>query len=235
MTDLLIVGRGPSIHGHRFDLSMPVMAVSSGVFAIPPDMPCEHFVTLDPLKFFMRALSFGDLAWGSDEQVDHRPFWRDETMTKHVLSLRLAPGKFRELPPEVWTAIPARHMAAFQAELGKGLHNFGFQPSWGDCPNVRGWDVFTARPPNFGDNGRADLGLDGVVNSWLMAVQVAPLLGYTRLHFIGCDFRHDCYGRILETIRRWQDLYRDRGVEWVNLSPASRLADFVPTLEGVAS
>jgi hypothetical protein len=65
-------------------------------------------------------------------------------------------------------------------------------------------------------------------------VQIAVLLGYRRLHFIGCDFRHECYDAVLPTIKKWHDLFTDAGVKWVNLSPESRLSDIINMTEVAA-
>ena len=231
MQQILITGRGPSIYDHDWStVTCPIMAVSSGIFAVPEHVQVDHFVTMDPLKFFMAGLTDAcDISWCRDERATHTAFWRDDLVTKHVLRSRLKPASYRTLPEEIWDVIPDQHLRQFQKAMTNTLHAFGFQPSWGDCPNVRGWDIGIEDPPSLDGDGR--LGIEGVRNSWLMAVQIAAKLGYRRILFAGCDFSHDCYDAIAPTIERWHGIFADAGIEWINLSPGSRLACWLPTRE----
>lgn len=237
MTDLLIVGRGPSVRGFEFP-DMPIMAVSSGIFAVPPDVrPPAHFVSMDVPKWFFAELHKPetDYAWQWDIH-EPWPFWNNEHIQKHVPENLCRRGYYRELPGAVWDVIPEYAQDAFRRELLDNMHQFSFQPGWGDFSNVTQWEVKAWTAPNFSDDpiGMTGLGGEGTIrNSWFMAVQVAYRLGYRRLHFIGCDFSGAHYEAHRKRLVPWYELAQAAGMEWFSLSPDSALADVVPTGSGV--
>ena len=214
------------------------MAVSSGVFAVPEHVrPPEHFVSMDVPKWFFAALHDNDVeyAWQFDE---HKPwtFWNDERIAKHIPANRILRGYYRTMPGEVWDVIPPEAQDAFRREFMDHLHQFSFQPGWGDFSNVVPWDVNDGGPPNFGAGrmGMTGVGGEGTIrNSWFFAVQVAARLGYKRLHFIGCDFLGEHYEAHRRRLGPWYELARAAGVEWFSVSPDSALADIVPMSEAV--
>ena len=230
--EILIVGRGPSIRGFDFP-DMPIMAVSSGIFAVPEHKrPPEHFVSMDFPKWFIGELHLAETtnAWQHDE---HAPwaFWSDERIAKHIPSERILRGYYRTMPGEVYDVIPPEAQDAFRRQLLDNLHKFSFQPGWGDFSNVRGWE-FHHGGPSFSDGpiGMIGHGGDGMIrNSWFMAVQVAYRLGYRRLYFAGCDFNGDDYKPHRARLKPWYKMAQDAGMEWVCLTPESALSDVIPT------
>ena len=220
MSDLLILGRGPSAHDMTWP-DMPVMAVSSGIFMVPEGRVPDHFATLDTLKFFMAGLwGNGVDGWFEDDGARHWPFWAEPSIVKHVVANRARPGVYRTLPPEVAKLIPEHHQAPFQTAMIESMHQFGFQPGWGDHANVRGWHIAHEGPPRF--TGEGWMGCDELNNSLLFAVQVAHQLGYKRLHFLGCDLDPDDsphFERLLQIMRRWHLLALEQGFTWIDDSP----------------
>jgi len=233
---VLIVGRGPSVRGFTdWDRYGDVLAVSSGAFAIPPDSrPPKHFVTMDYPKWFFAELHDREAAhaWQWDQHAPW-PFWADERIIKHVPEERVNRGYYRAMPPEIWDVIPTEAQDAFRRELMDHMHQFSFQPGWGDFSNVRGWPMFMNRAPSYRDGplGMKGEGEDGVIrNSWFMAVQIAARLGYRRMYFIGCDFLGDHYKHCRVRLAAWYDLARRSGLEWINVGAGSALAEHVPTI-----
>jgi hypothetical protein len=238
--EVLIVGRGPSVAGFEFP-DMPVMAVSSGVFAVPPShRPPMHFVTMDYPKWFFAELHDAEAvhAWQFD-QFAPWPFWAEPDIIKHIPDERMQRGWYRSMPPEVWDVIPAEAQDAFRRQLMDNMHKFSYQPGWGDFPNLRGWRMEMMAPPAFDDDspiGMQGYGGEGVVrNSWFMAVQIAYKLGYRRAYFIGCDFGGDSYKHCRIRLGPWYELAKAAGMEWINLGAGSALAEVIPTDEGVAA
>lgn len=212
---------------------MPVMAVSSGIYAVPKELRhrVAHLATLDACKYFMHGLHAPgvDNAWQDDDGAERWPFWEDESIQIHTQAARVVSGAYRHLPEEIWEAIPARAMGAFQRELSRNLHLFGFQPSWGDCPNVRGWEIGQDLTDHWNvrfDDTDAPLWRTELNNTMIFAVQIAHRMGYDRLHFLGCDFTGDAggYAHLLQILSDWYHIAQDQGMEWFNLSPVSKLA-----------
>jgi hypothetical protein len=232
MNDLLVIGRGPSVFSFEgWGDYVDMMAVSSGIYAIPEEYrPPAHFVSMDFPKWFLHALhdSSNDHAWQAN--VDGWNFWKDERIAKHVPAAHNEPGIYRELPAELWDALPDKFLRPFQRELSGNLHLFGAQPGWGDYPNVVGWETTRETGPNFGGRvGMRSMSNGAQIrNSWFMAVQVAYRLGYRRLFFIGCDFRRPEYALTRDWAREYWAAAKAAGMEWYNLSPDSAL-DFLPS------
>lgn len=255
---ILLVGRGPSVADFDWStVDCPVMAVSSGIFAIPQSVRVDHFVTLDEPKCFMAQLTGGvPNSWVDDPNARPWKFWTDPNLVKHVVAKRMrtvefVPMPFREIVESMreWadrnvetcerTGVGFNEIRdAFYEAFGEsGIGQFGFQPGWGDYPNVRGWETKAYRKPKWTGNGplacwKSKETPDGFLfNSLLAAVQVATRLGFKRLKFIGVDLLPESgYGDTLAIVmREWHADAVKHGYEWVNLSPVSRLAEFVPS------
>lgn len=257
---ILLVGRGASAYDFDWSsVNCPVMAVSSGIFAVPRNVHCDHFVTLDePKNFMAQLMKHAPHAWEHDKACRYWPFWADASIVKHVHSQRLRTIVNRPLPMrEIVVAINewadgakargelkrnARReiIDAVYAELGDNLATFGLQPGWGDYQNMRGWKVTAKRHPKWtGDSSLAVLKTDAggcLYNSLLMAVQVATRLEFKTLKFIGVDLVDEGYANtgLVVTMRAWHKHAVRHGFKWVNLSPISALCDFVPAPEPVA-
>lgn len=256
---ILIVGRGQS--AYDFDWSSvdcPVMAVSSGIFAIPPTVKVDHFVTLDEPKCYMAQITPGITnSWNDDPQARPWKFWTDPAIVKHVVAKRIrtvdfVPIPFREIMASMreWadankpdcdrTGVGFNELRdAFYEAFGEsGIGQFGFQPGWGDCPNVRGWETKAYRYPKWTGDGplacwKSKDTPDGFLyNSLIAAVQIATRLGYKRLKFIGVDLLPETgYGDTLALVMEaWHKHAVKAGYEWINLSPVSRLREFVPSI-----
>ena len=238
MNDLLIVGRGPSIIGFNDWAKYPeIMAVSSAVFAVPVEArPPSHFVSMDVPKWFLEGLHEEEVthAWQNDGHIAPWPFWADERIAKHVPEDRNCHGGYRHLPDEIWKVVPERYHAALGRSLQHNLHQFSFQPGWGDFSGVVGWETDYAAHPNFTDGPIGMHMPDGsqIRNSWFYAVQVAHRLGYRRIFFAGCNFQEDRFALCGSRARYLWDLAEAAGHEWVNLSPDTAL-DFLPSGERV--
>ena len=241
---ILIVGRGPSIHDfdwHPAYFDDPqhhqVMAVSSGIFALPEGVKAAHFITLDAPKFYMEPIhddGEDGIAWMRDDQSRHWPFWLDTTIIKHTTKHRLEPMKYKTIPPEVVDILPDRVVRAFCKELMKSQHSLGFQPTWAQYPPTRAWPMMKETGVNFGKDG--PLGLGGVCNSLMLSVQIAHRLGYEHLMFAGIDLIGDHYAAHREIMQTWHNIATtEYGFEWTNLCEKSALAEFMPTIERVAA
>lgn len=238
---ILIVGRGPS--AYTFDWSTvdcPIMAVSSGIFAVPR-YRCNHFVTLDEPKYYMTQLAENSPhAWEHDKNAEHWPFWTDINLVKHVPQAKLRTMTNRIMPVgEIIAAIEEwgeREKANkrrvntikkyFYATLGEQYSQFGLQPGWADYHNVKGYKIGRkVKPDWFGED--APIQIPRVFNSLFMALQVATRLGYRQLRFIGVDLDQEFYDSAIVFLKRWHlDAYKN-GIEWINHSPQSSLRDFV--------
>jgi hypothetical protein len=234
MNDLLIVGRGPSILDFDdWDKFSDVMAVSSAIFAVPEHArPPKHFAAMDVPKWFLEGLHEEEVthAWQNDGHIAPWPFWKYAEIAKHVPEHTNCHGGYRRLPDEVWNVVPQSAHAALGRSLSHSIHQFGFQPGWGDFSSVTGWGVDYAGHPNFTG---APIGMympdeSQIRNTWFFAVQVAHRLGYRRLHFAGCDFEENRFALCEPRARHFWELAQKAGHEWVNLSPGTAL-DFLPT------
>jgi len=257
---VLIVGRGPS--SRTFDWSSVdchILAVSSGIFAVPRAVKVDHFVTLDEPKCFMAQLmNHCPNAWGNDPSVSAWPFWNDDSIVKHIVEGRkrtvtFVPIPFREIIAAIsqWCDLFPDKLKqadgsslsesdikdAFYTAFGEsGIGQFGFQPGWGDYRNVRGWQVKPYVHPRWTGDGplssfKCGSGKSFLFNSLLAAVQVAHRLGFDTLKFIGVDLLADAgYGdSLVVAMRRWHAHAERRGYRWLNLSPVSRLREFMET------
>lgn len=256
MVDIILLGRGPSAVGFDFPDDVPIMAVSSGIFMVPEGRLPEHFVTLDGPKWFMGALSNSELAWGTDDYSRHWAFWREPSVVKHCANGNAKAGHYRDVPlGDVMEAIPAKWRDEVKDAFLRHSHELGYQPSWGDYPNIRPWKVsnMTAKDkvaaevydqptePNFADPD-AVLGIEGMRNSIFFAIQVAHHLGFRSLGFVGVDFVHtstDHDGEVVEhyvqhrdMMKKWYGIALEHGSEWFNLGgDKSALSAFLPGLE----
>jgi len=233
VSSIYIVGRGPSVYD--FDWAVvdgPIMAVSSGIYALPEGRKPEHFVTMDAPKFFMGELmADSEIAWQHDNGAKCWPFWADPDIVKHVLAGRAKPGHYRNVPIDILDYVPEKFREHVKLEFAKQPHIVGYQPNWGDFPNLKTWPMDRTLPPNFSPEG--PFGLEDLCNSWFYAVQIAHRMGFRQLNFIGCDFKLPGYAKVLEKVVRWEELARGHGFAWLNLSPESALSDVMPTVTGV--
>jgi hypothetical protein len=65
----------------------------------------------------------------------------------------------------------------------------------------------------------------------LLAVQILPRLGFDTLEFIGCDMTSGEHAFILDVLQQWHHHAKSHGLTWLNASPLSFLAAFVPDAE----
>lgn len=237
---ILIVGRGPSVH--TFDwtsVDCPVLAVSSGIFALPRSIHCDHFVSLDEPKYYMAQLMAQcPGSWGNDPKSRYWPFWADASIVKHVVGARIRHIEAPLLPLDIITKAVKARMAvtgeheelrlvldAIYREVGSNLANFGLQPGWGDYQNVRGWEVKALRYPRWEDG---PIAIHRVYNSLLFAVQVATRLGFRTLKFIGVDLSEEGFASVAKIMRDWHGHAARRGYEWINLGQTSIAGDVIP-------
>lgn len=140
--------------------------------------------------------------------------------------------------PDLWFGCDApgmfpRHIARDDS-IGRHIPTM-CMPWWMDW-NVTLWDTRDEGEPNFGQVGepvmdhRPGYGDHPRPHSLLFAVQVAALLGYSPLVFVGVDLLGPRLRLIADMLEQWQPLARLAGVDWINLSPVSALRDFVPTM-----
>jgi len=238
MTDLLITGRGPSVRGFdAWDDYGDVMAISSGIFAMPEQhRPPRHFVTMDVPRWYLHGFHDADIsgAWQND-WTEPWPFWADERIEKHIPNWLSHRGYYRTLPSTVYDVIPEEHHSVFHRFYMDNMSaSFGIQPGWGDYPNVTEWTPEPLGECDFTDDQpiglKADTGM--IRNSWFLGVQVAQRLGYKRIHFIGCDFLDDsAHSTARAFLPKYCRMAADAGLEWINLSPDSELAKYIPSLE----
>ena len=107
---------------------------------------------------------------------------------------------------------------------------------WRKCPNVYFWPYADCADPTF--NGELPVSSgplrktncdDRRHNSMLLAVQIAPRLGFDRLLFIGCDLLDASMYPVSDVLCGWWPAAKAAGIEWVNLSPISTLCEWMPT------
>jgi hypothetical protein len=101
-------------------------------------------------------------------------------------------------------------------------------------PNACLWQFGGQPEPSFTFDRPLSAG--PIFNSLLFAVQAAACMGYSRLWFIGCDLQGRQYAMHRRCMQEWYPLAAEAGIEWINGSPASALAEFLPTIvlqEGV--
>ena len=65
-------------------------------------------------------------------------------------------------------------------------------------------------------------------NSLLLAVQIAPRLGYDRLLFIGVDLLDDGLAALSTQLQAWHPKALAMNIAWLNASPLSRLCEWMP-------
>lgn len=213
---LLIVGRGPSAYDFDGWDARHVMAVSSGVFALPVGVVPQHFVALDSAQYFNSPINDHRIAWQNDPRARVWPFWADESIVKHVHEMNAVPGRYKPFPMQA--AMEAmqlfRDPAHARDELMRNFDwlqsHYGHQPNWGDYSNVRPWRIVSSAAPDF-VNVDAPVGLGNMRNSVFMALQVAARLGYTDIELVGI-FDGDGYQQHQEALRRWQDIASKHGI-----------------------
>lgn len=241
---IILAGRGSSVYGFDFPPDIPVMAVSSGIFALRDVETLRYFCALDTPRYLLTPVSRADIAWVNDERVCHWPFWSDALLEKHVPEIIARPGHVRPgIPYSVLEQLPEHDRQCIERAFAEDPSLTGYQPGWLDYPNVKSWGVVPQERPSFDTHApiglwsqaAADAGFDAVRHSMLFATQVAARLGYTRHLFIGCDLHGDRFPVQRATMREWWPLARAAGIEWVNLSPSSALAEFLPSMQEVAA
>ena len=248
---LLIVGRGASAYGFDWKrVRCPIMAVSSGIFAIPRDVHCDHFCSLDePRNYMSQLMEYAPHSWGNDRASRYWPFWADASIVKHVVRKRIRTVTHNPLPiREIVEAIkewaeprhedPRIYIDAVYAELGDQMGQFGLQPGWGDYQNLRGWTTKAARRPVWDGDGPVSIwrprGSKSIVyNTLEMAVQVAARLGFRTQHFIGVDLVDEGYTGLVGIMREWHVHAERAGIRWLNLSPRSALREFIDSSESL--
>ena len=109
-------------------------------------------------------------------------------------------------------------------------------PWWRDW-NVTLWDTCETGEPNFTDRDAPVMdhrpwsqGDPPAPHSLVFAVQVAALLGFDRLVFAGVDLLEPHLQPIADLLETWAPAAAAAGVEWINISPNSALAGFMPTM-----
>jgi hypothetical protein len=221
MDTIALVGRGPSLDRVRLPEGLPIMAISSGIFALPPHHPdVKHFCSLDQPKYFVHPLKEGvDVAWANDPGITHWDFWSSKAITKHVPQRLNKAGHERPaIPLEV---VPEQWRAQVEHELEKERLS-GYQEGWADYPSVMGWEVVPQRPPSFGPKGVIGLccseckrnGLDAIRHTVFFAVQLAARLGFRKCLFAGVDLEPDRYEIQRELLKHWQVLAARDGMRW---------------------
>ena len=231
---ILIIGRGKSIYDFDWPQDLPIMAISSGIFAVPEGRKVDHFVTLDQPKFYFEPIhddGEGGITWIQDDSSRHWRFWLDQDIIKHTTSHRLQHMKYKSVPPEIMDELPEKWLRSFTKAILECPHALGFQPTWADYPPCKAWPLHKDDGPNFTDEG--PLGLSGVLNSLFFGVQIAYRLGYRRYIFAGVDFNDEIFEPQRAVMREWYKYATECGLEWINTSPESSLAEYMPT-EGVA-
>lgn len=234
--DLLIVGRGPTAYRYGAWWRSDIMAVSSGIFALPEGVAPKHFVTIDSAHFFNSPVNDHRIAWQNDPQARHWPFWSDAGIAKHVSEVDAVPGRYRPFPMQ--RALEATRLANHPDKVKAALlenfdwiqNHYGHIPNWGDYSGIVPWRVVIGAPPRF-DCGSEDriIGNGGMRNSVFTAVQVAARLGYRRIGFVGV-FDGEGYEQHRERLAAWYPQALAAGVEWFNIDGGSMLGSVLPTL-----
>jgi hypothetical protein len=104
---------------------------------------------------------------------------------------------------------------------------------WKRHPNVQAWPYEDGPSPTWtGTLHSGEMVKDDCDqirhNSLLLAVQIAPRLGYDRLLFIGCDMLDEALYPLSQQLHKWHQFALDAGLEWVNASPLSTLCQWMP-------
>lgn len=235
---IILAGRGQSVYGFDFPSDIPVMAVSSGIFAMQGVETLRHFCALDTPRYLISPISRADIAWANDPRATHWPFWADANIPKHVPTIIARRGHIRpRIPYSVLEKLPEHDRQCIEKVFDEDPSLTGYQPGWMDYPNVHGWEVIPQAPPSFGGSGpiglwsqaAEDAGFDAVRHSMLFGIQLAAMLGYRTIMFIGCDLHGDRFPVQRATMREWWPQAIDAGMTWLNLAPESALADFLPS------
>jgi hypothetical protein len=204
MSDVLIVGSGPSAEDFDFHgWEGHVCAVSSGIGVLP--RPPEHFVSMDHPRHFNADL-FSSVDICKHVIADE---WRHHLNLKQyeLRQYAIAPNFCRGPVSDGDLGIRFRQrMVSDQFLLAHGIRPAGAEAHWGQ-------GIFN--------------------NSLLMAVQVMPRMGYDRIVFVGCDLKLPQLQPVASVLHTWHPIAERFGVEWLNASPASALANFLPELETV--
>jgi hypothetical protein len=229
---LLIVGRGHGAYEFTDWDSGDIMAVSSGIFALPEGVIPQHFVTLDEASYFTSPINDHAIAWHRDTKARQWPFWSDENITKHVTVINSQPGDYHPFPmAKVLEALgAARNPELVRAKLLAHFEwiqtHYGHRPNWGDYSSVRPWRVVVASPPNFLDLD-APIGLASMRNSVFMALQIATRLGYRDIRLVGI-FDGEGYEQHQEVLSQWHAIATFHGIQLHHIRTA------IPQLETAA-
>lgn len=219
---IILAGRGPSIAGMVLP-DHPIMAVSSGVFAIGDRRP-EHFCTVDKPRYFCSDRSSIPHAWPHDPICKWWDVCESDT-EKHVPSSVATHGGPVVVPSGVQDTLDLDLAVMLQERQGTP----GTAPGWLDFPSVVQHTYERFAGPCFASDGVLGLGDSGQVNSVLFAVQVGARLGYKRVLFAGVDLAEKRLRDVSDTLGRWYPLARACGVEWLNLSGESLLSEWMTT------
>jgi hypothetical protein len=135
--------------------------------------------------------------------------------------------------PRYWVAMDRpEHYHAWNAMDDPGIEkhtNLGHN-EWLKYPNVWGWNVRRIPVPDFDrDILSVSTGVYGNQSSILASLQIMAKRGYTKMVFIGCDFRNGYGGPIPQDLRIWHPHFQEAGIDWTVENEISLLADFLPT------
>ena len=229
--EAVIVGRGSSIRTARIPYGIPLIAVSSGVFACPRKP--RYFVTLDSVKYFYHPpIITAPGAWSKDPNCTWWDFLSDPSVEKWVPDGK-ASGFYREWPR-------SGHHDTLDIEeamllLGHTRPDLtGWQAGWDEHPSLRTYAWKQGAGPNFDATGPIGSGGYPTHKSILAAVQIAHRLGFERLYFAGVDLHSGKWEYSLNALKEWQAIAQARGFEWLNLSTGSTLTEFMRTEESDA-
>jgi len=227
---IVLAGRGPSILTAQLPEGVPFCAVSSGVFCC--HRKPAHFVTMDLPKYFTGKVRLPeDHYWSNDPKCHWWPFLNDPAVAKHVPEgIYRAGWDKKGVPPGKHKTVDIEDIMILLGGVKKRPDLLGWQPGWADFRNVAAhpWDL--KHPPNFGPDGPMGTGGEAVAKSVTFAVQLMARLGYRRMYFAGIDMHTRNLKRASDLMRSWLPLAEAAGVEWINLAPQSRLADWMPTV-----
>lgn len=225
---IIIAGRGPTVK--EMPSGIPIMAVSSGVFASP--YKPKHFCTIDSPKYFTNKVRV-DGGWADDPLCRWWNVLHDPVICKHVPSRGYGHGWEKRARDIGRRRVSIEDVMLLLGDKRPDL--LGWQPGWQDFPNVTSYHYSRRRPVNFTEQGW--LGADDAPTqkSVLFAVQVAARLGYNLMIFAGVDLCDDTMAAMYDSLKQWYPVARRRGIEWQCVSFRSRLAEFMPVTQKEAA
>ena len=167
--EVILAGRGRSIADFIWpDDSTPIAAVSSGIFMKHLPRRPEHFIGIDPPRFYVK--SHKRWMYFEDPWVRWFDFCNDPNITKHV--------PHYDIPVE--PLLDLLRASPKDNAPDPTVPN----PSWSEFPNVRRWEFIHDGPINF---TQGPLGGSELRHSTFFALQVLHRLGFTRVAFAGID------------------------------------------------